>query len=213
MNQCTIDNTNIRSLISDPRLARQLDFILEIDKLKAVIRRNLILNGKRNENTAEHSWSLGLMVLLLAEHTDEPVNIAHTVKMVLVHDLVEIDAGDTYCYDAIGNQDKEEREKKAADRIFGLLPDDQCNELRALWDEFEDRKTPEAKFANAVDRLLPLLQNYQANGISWKEHEVRVDQAQKRMAPLREASETLASTVDTIINHALKEGYFKSAQP
>jgi len=202
-----------KSIIGESsRLAQQIEFILEIDKLKAVIRRNLILCGERNENSAEHSWSLGMMAVLLAEHSSEAIDIAHVVKMVLVHDLVEIDAGDTYCYDAAGNVDKEEREKKAADRIFGILPDDQRDELRGLWDEFEERCTAEAKFANSIDRLLPLMQNYQAHGASWKGHGVRVDQARERMAPVREGSIAIADAVDRMIDRALEEGYFRPAE-
>jgi len=194
------------------RLKKQIEFVVEIDKLKSVYRQTLLMNGERNENDAEHSWHLGIMAILLSEYAFGDIDILRVLKMVLVHDLVEIDAGDTYCYDAAGNVDKEEREKKAADRIFGILPDDQRDELRGLWDEFEERCTAEAKFANSIDRLLPLMQNYQAHGASWKGHGVRVDQARERMAPVREGSIAIADAVDRMIDRALEEGYFRPAE-
>src|SRR6185369_16498977 len=142
------------------RFERQIRFVLEIDKLKTIIRRTYLLNTDRAENTAEHSWHLAVMAILLAEHANEPVNVAKVVKMVLVHDIVEIDAGDTYFYDSNAALDKPEREMAAADRIFALLPEDQAKELRDLWDEFEDGRTPEARFALALDRFIPQLHNY-----------------------------------------------------
>jgi len=194
---------------SNDHLRGQIAFILEIDKLKNIMRRNYILGGERFENSAEHSWSLALMAVLLAEHANEPVDVARVVKMVLVHDIVEIDAGDTYCYDADAHDDKQAREQRAADRIFGLLPDHQRDECRALWDEFEARGTPNAKFANAIDRLLPLMQNYQAYGRSWQANHVRADQVRERMVPVAESSEVLAQFVDAIIGRAVHEGYLQ----
>ncbi len=196
-------------LTNNKRLGLQLEFILEIDKLKEVMRRNLILEGKRFENSAEHSWTLAIMAFLLAEHANEPVDVCHVVKMVLIHDLVEIDAGDTYCYDEEGNRDKVAREERAADRIFGMLPDDQADEIRALWDEFEAMETNDSKFANAIDRILPLLQNYQGHGISWIKHGVHAKWAQKRMAPTGLGSAELATVVDAIIDSAVANGWLQ----
>src|SRR5436309_14613445 len=143
--------------MDNDRFERQIRFILEIDKLKGILRRTYLLNVDRAENTAEHSWHLAIMAILLAEHANEPVDVARVVKMVLIHDIVEIDAGDTYCYDTEAALNKAERERAAADRIFGILPEDQSRELRELWDEFEEGRTPEARFALALDRFIPQL--------------------------------------------------------
>ena len=142
------------------KLRKQMDFIIEIDKMKNIYRQTLVLNEDRAENDAEHSWHLAMMVMLLSEYANEPIDVLHTIKMVLIHDIVEIDAGDTYCYDEEGYKDKNERETKAAERIFGILPHDQKNEMYNLWLEFEDRKTPEAKFAAVLDRIQPIMLNY-----------------------------------------------------
>ena len=143
------------------RFEQQLRFIVEIDRLKNVLRRTLLTDASRRENSAEHSWHIALMAPLLAEHACEPVNVERVMRMLLVHDIVEIDAGDTFAYDANGNADKAERERRAADRLYGLLPDDQARELRAAWEEFEAAESAEARFAHALDRLQPLLQNLQ----------------------------------------------------
>ncbi|MCD7708984.1 MAG: HD domain-containing protein, partial [Clostridiales bacterium] len=137
-------------------LQKRIAFIMELDKSKEVFRQSYLANGSRKENDAEHSWHLALMAVLLADYANEPIDVAHTVEMVLLHDVIEIDAGDTYAYDAAGNATKREREVKAADRIYGMLPDMQRDELRALWDEFEEMETPESKFANMLDRLQPI---------------------------------------------------------
>src|SRR5690606_13001631 len=145
--------------MSADRLQAQLAFLLEIDRLKRILRRTSLVGGDRRENSAEHSWHLAVMAMILAEHANEPVDALHVLKMLLVHDIVEIDAGDTFAYDVQANQDKEAREQAAAERIFGLLPADQRDEIRAMWEEFDARVTPEARFANAMDRLMPALQN------------------------------------------------------
>ncbi len=199
-------------MVSHERLAAQFEFILEIDNLKNTFRRNLILHGERYENSAEHSWSLALMAVLMAEHAAVKVDVVHVVKMVLIHDIVEIDAGDTNCYDVEANADKVAREEKAAERIFGMLPSDQRDMVRELWDEFEARVTPEARFANAIDRILPLLQNFQARGKPWIKNDIRVDQVRERMAPVREGSAILADAVAEIIQQALDRGYYLPAQ-
>ncbi len=159
-------------LLNTERLHQQIAFILEIDKLKSILRRTYLVNDPRHENSAEHSWHLAMMAMVLAEHANAEVNLLRVLKMLLVHDVVEIDAGDTYCYDTGGNDSKAEREMAAAHRIFGLLPNDQRDEMHQLWEEFEARQTPEARFAAALDRLMPILHNYYTQGRSWLEHGV-----------------------------------------
>ena len=188
------------------RLARQLQFILELDKLKGILRRSLLLESHRRENSAEHSWHLAMMVLVLAEHADEPVDQLHTLKLVLVHDIVEIDAGDTYAYDADGHAGKDERERMAAQRIFGLLPAEQAQELINLWEEYEEQKTPEARFALALDRLMPFLHNYHTDGVTWRENRVTSVQVKERMAPVGVASDALGRTVSNIVEQAVASG-------
>jgi putative hydrolase of HD superfamily len=186
------------------RLARQLQFILEIDKLKSVYRRTYLIDGARHENSAEHSWHLAMLALILAEHANEPLDVAKVVKMVLVHDIVEIDAGDTYIYDAQG--DKAERERIAADRVFGLLPEDQEAEFRGLWEEFETGATPEARFAAALDRFIPQLHNYHTQGRSWKEHGITAERVLTRNVEISHGSVTLWEWTQTLIERAVSEG-------
>ena len=172
---------------AEARLAGQLSFLVEIDRLKTVIRQTSLCDASRRENSAEHSWHLAMMAVVMAEHAGEEVDVARVVSLVLVHDLVEIDAGDTFAYDVAGYGDKEARERAAADRIFGLLPDDQAAELRALWDEFEAGETAEARYANALDRLQPLLSNHHSKGGSWRAHGISRAQVIRRMAPIERA--------------------------
>ena len=188
------------------RLEKQLRFILEIDRLKSIYRRTYLVDGTRNENSAEHSWHLALLALTLAEHANEPLDVAKVVRMVLIHDIVEIDAGDTYIYDAQG--DKVEKERRAADRIFGLLPEDQATEFRELWSEFESAQTPEAQFANALDRFIPQLHNYHTQGRSWKEHGITAERVLTRNAEMSEGSVTLWEWTQTLIERADREGLF-----
>ena len=189
------------------RFLQQIEFILELDKLKNIYRQTLVLHEDRQENDAEHSFHLAIMACILAEHAQEELNILHVMKMVLIHDVVEIDAGDTYCYDSIGNQDKLERELKAADRIFNLLPPDQAQEYRALWDEFEARQTPEAKFANALDRIQPMLLNYTKGGISWKKHGIHAEQVERRNLPvIHDGSQHIEEFAKEIIQAAKEQG-------
>lgn len=189
------------------RLHQQIQFILEIDKLKSILRRSYLLNQERNENSAEHSWHLAMMAILLHEYANEKVDLLHVLRMVLVHDLVEIDAGDTYCYDEDANADKTEREQKAADRLFAILPEDQRDELRKLWEEFEERKTPEAKFANALDRMMPMMHNYYTQGKSWKEHKVISENVFMRNSVMRDGSEKLWEFSQSLIRDAIEKGY------
>lgn len=190
------------------RLKQQLEFIIEIDKLKQIYRRTYIMDSSRTENDAEHSWHLALMAMLLTEYAEkQALDIFRIIKMVLIHDIVEIDAGDTYLYDEQAAQDKAEREQKAADRLFGLLPNDQMDEFRALWEEFEDKSTPEAKFAAALDRFQPLLHNYYTEGKSWKAHGVRSDKVIKRCSHMQEGSSVLWEHAKILIQQAVEKGY------
>jgi putative hydrolase of HD superfamily len=187
------------------RIQKQIDFILEIDKLKHILRQSYLLQNRRRENSAEHSWQLALMAMVLAEYSDESIDLLHVIRMALVHDIVEIDAGDTYCY---GDQsDKSVKEQAAAERLYGLLPDDQAKELHALWVEFETRETPEARFAAALDRLMPLLLNYHTQGQSWLEHGVRKDQVLERNSHIAEGSKELWDYAETLIQDAVKKGF------
>lgn len=162
------------------RLRQQLEFIVEVDKVKNIMRQTYLSDAGRKENDAEHSWHLALMAVLLKEYSNEEVDLSKVVPMVLIHDLVEIDAGDTYAYDEVGAATKAERETKAADRIFGLLPEDQKKWFRELWEEFEEYQTPEARFAHVLDNCQPLLLNDASGGRSWAEHGVKKSQIYKR---------------------------------
>lgn len=173
------------------RLEKQIRFIVEADKVKNIFRQTYLADGERKENDAEHSWHLAMMAVLLQEHMKEKANLAKVMTMVLIHDLVEIDAGDTYAYDEKGARTKREREVKAADRIFGLLPEDQGTYFRELWEEFEAYETPEAKFAHLLDNFQPLLLNDASGGKSWKEHGVHRAQPMKRNERIPETSETV----------------------
>ena len=188
------------------RLEAQLAFLLEIDRLKRILRRTSLVGGDRRENSAEHSWHLAVMAMILAEHANEPIDPLHVLKMLLVHDIVEIDAGDTFAYDVQGNLDKEAREQAAADRIFGLLPDDQRDEIRALWEEFEARRTPEARFANAMDRLMPALQNYANGGGTWRANGVDLAAITRRLQPIGDGSTALWDYVAAMLEDAAERG-------
>ena len=189
------------------RLAAQIAFIVEIDRLKQVLRQSHLTDGSRVENDAEHSWHLAVMAILLAEHAAEPVDVSRVIKMVLVHDLVEIDAGDTFAYDVEGHADKSDREQAAADRIFALLPADQAAEFRALWDEFESRQTPDSRFAAALDRLQPQLLNYHSGGSTWLEHGITADQVLARNCHMAEGSQSLWDFAQRLIADAVAKGY------
>ena len=188
------------------RLARQLYFILELDKLKSVYRRTYLIDGTRSENSAEHSWHLALLAMVLAEHANEPLDVGKVIRMVLIHDIVEIDAGDTYIYDA--QDDKAEREQRAADRIFGLLPPDQAQEFRDLWEEFETRQTAEARFASALDRFIPQLHNFHTQGRSWKEHGITSERVLMRNVEISHGSNALWEWTQLLIERAEAEGFF-----
>ena len=189
------------------RLERQIAFVVEADKLKQILRQTRLMDGSRRENSAEHSWHLALMALTLAEHAGAPVDLAHVVRLVLIHDLVEIDAGDTFCYDAQANLSKAEREQAAAARVFGLLPEEQGRALRELWDEFEAGETAEARFANALDRLEPLLQNFRTEGGTWRTHGITRAAVLRRMEPIRTGAPPLWPYVLRVVEDSCAAGY------
>ncbi len=191
------------------RLADQLGFVLEVDRLKSVIRRGYVADGSRRENTAEHSWTLALMALVLAEHAADPVDVATVVRMVVIHDLVEVDAGDTYVYDDAGRASKDARERAAADRLYGLLPADQGAELRALWDEFEHGTSPEARFARSVDRFAGFLLNHASGGRAWRENDVAADRVHAVNQAIEPGSPALWAEVQRRLGDALDRGWIE----
>ncbi|WP_199731643.1 HD domain-containing protein [Cohnella endophytica] len=196
--------------IGNERLTQQISFLVEIDKLKTVLRKTFIMDRSRHENTAEHSWHVSLMAVLLLEHANEPsLDLHRIIRMLLLHDLVEIDAGDTFAYDTVGYQDKEERENAAAERLFGILPEDQRDEWMTLWREFEDGETPEAKYAAALDRLQPVIHNHYTGGVSWKNNGIVRSQVLKRLQPVREASETLWKFTQDILQKSIDLGILR----
>ena len=189
------------------RMDKQYDFLREIDKEKSIFRQTYLADGSRKENDAEHSWHLAMMAMLMCEYANEPVDRPHVMEMVLIHDLIEIDAGDTYAYDTAGNKTKRERELKAADRLFNILPKDQADRLRGLWDEFEENITPEARFANSLDKMQPLMLNDASGGKSWTEHDVHNSQVYKRNERTHEGSEAMWKYSD---EHFIKPNIGKS---
>ncbi len=190
----------------DNRLKQQFTFIAEVDKLKNVLRMTKLIGESRSENTAEHTWHMALTAMVLAEYTDDPVDLLHVFRLILVHDIVEIDAGDTFAYDKVSHEDKFDREQRAAKRIFGILPDDQAGVYEALWLEFETRASPEAKFAAAVDRIQAVLQNHGNAAGTWREHQVELEAIYKRLNPIEDSSETLWQAIDEIVNGHLAAG-------
>jgi putative hydrolase of HD superfamily len=193
--------------MKNDRLEQQIRFIVEIDKLKSIYRRTYLIHENRNENTAEHSWHVAVMAMLLAEYSNEPVDIGRVLKMTLIHDIVEIDAGDTFVYDVQGSLDKAQREQAAADRLFALLPDDQAEEIRGLWDEFEKRETPEARFAAALDRFIPQLPNYYNGGGSWKDHSITHDLVIEHNATMNEGASVIWQWTRQLLDDAVSKGY------
>ena len=189
------------------RLEKQMEFILEVDKVKKIVRQTYLSDASRKENDAEHSWHLALMAVLLKEYSNEEVDLAKVIPMVLIHDLVEIDAGDTYAYDEAGAKTKRERETKAADRIFGLLPSNQGTWLRELWEEFEAYETAEAKFAHVLDNAQPLLLNDASNGRSWAEHGVHKSQIYKRNEHTAEGSREIWEYMQQLIDKHIQLGH------
>lgn len=189
------------------KLKRDIDFIIELDKMKSILRQNSLIDGSRKENDAEHSWHISVMAMVLHEYSNLPIDLCKVIKMLLIHDLVEIYAGDTFCYDEEGNETKEERELKAADKLFNMLDEDKGKELRSLWAEFEERKTNEAIFAAAMDRLQPLFSNYYNEGGTWKKFNVNKEAVYKRIEPIKEASDEIWKLVTNMIEDAIRKGY------
>lgn len=191
------------------RLFQQVEFLVETDKLKTILRQTHLIHQDRRENDAEHSWHLALAAMVLAEHANQEIDLPKVIKMVLVHDLVEIDAGDTFCYDYEGAKDKVQREEVAARRIFGLLPKDQAGEFRTLWDEFEERETPEARFAAALDRFQPVLHNLHTGGGTWKRYGITREQVEERSSPMAQGSDQLWQYVSGLMDEAVASGMMK----
>lgn len=204
-----IANTPLKN--ASERLQHQIQFILEIDKLKTILRRTNLIDNSRHENDAEHSWHLAMMAVVLADHAAPDVNIFRVIKMVLVHDLVEIDAGDTFAYDDSPHAaTKNAREYAAANRLYGLLPKDIGAELMGLWEEFEVGETADAKFAIALDRMHPLLLNYFSGGGAWSKHNITKDKVIARQCVIGDASKSLWEMVEAIINDAVEREYLKA---
>ena len=190
------------------KLKQQLKFLSEADKMKSVMRQTLISDKSREETDAEHSWHFALMAMTLFEYSGiEGVDINRVIRMALVHDLIEIYAGDTFAYDTIGNESKVKREAEAADKLFSLLPDGQAGEYRALWEEFDCMETPDAMYATAIDRLQPLLNNYLTDGHTWVKHGVSVEQVYRRMAPIKTALPQLWEFIEFVIRDSREKGY------
>ncbi|HCG6851667.1 HD domain-containing protein [Vibrio parahaemolyticus] len=193
------------------RLEKQLALLIELDKLKSVLRRTRVKSAEgRLENSGEHSWHVALMAVLMEEHANAPVDICRVMKMLLIHDVVEIDAGDTFVYDTAASKDQAEKEIKAAERLFDMLPTDQGQELLALWQEFEAAQSDDAKYAKALDRLIPMLLNYHNNGQSWKENSVTREQALTINKRIEFGSVTLWNKAKELIEEATEKGWLKS---
>lgn len=192
---------------TNDRLTRQLDFVLELDKLKTVLRQTLLADSSRRENDAEHSWHVAAMALLLAEHAPVGADPVQAMKMLIFHDVVEIDAGDTFIHDDAGNEDKAEREMRAAQRLYGLLPPDQEEEFKSLWLEYEARETPTARYADALDRLQPIMNNFATQGGTWKPHNVTADKVLKLVARIREGAPALGDYAEALVKEAVSLGY------
>ena len=188
------------------RLEQQMNFIIDIDKSKEIVRQTYISSAERKETDAEHAWHFAIMAVLLAEYANEPVDVMKVVKMALIHDLVEIDAGDTYLYDEEGAKTKADRENKAADRLFHMLPEDQGEEFDSIWREFEERKTPEARFAAALDRLQPVMLNDATNGKAWEEHGITEEQVRSHNEHVKKGSLAIWEYLEKIFDKNIEKG-------
>ena len=191
-------------------LLNQIEFIREIDKLKYIFRKTKLINSDRPENDAEHSWHLAMMAIVLAGHANEPIDLEKVMKMVLIHDIVEIDSGDVFAYDTTKSHDNFDEELKAARRIFGILPEEQAEEFINLWIEFEEMKTPESKFARSLDRLEPLLQNASNNGGTWREFDVKYDKVIEKKKAIKDGSEELWKFAENLIDESVEKGILSS---
>ena len=191
------------------RLDQQLRFTAEIDKMTSILRRTMLIDGSRRENDAEHSWHIALMAMIFQEYTAEPVDISRAVKMCIVHDLIEIYAGDTFAYDIAGNADKAEREAAAADKLFAHLPLEQGDEIRSLWEEFDAMQTPDAKYAACMDRLQPFLHNTLTEGHTWVESGTARPSVEKRMAIIKDFMPEVYKWVEKNLDNAVEKGWLK----
>lgn len=192
------------------RLNQQLKFVAEIDKMTQIFRRTMLVDGSRRENDAEHSWHIAVMALLFTEYVKHKPDVGRAVKMLVVHDLIEIYAGDTFAFDVEGNKTKEQNEAAAADKLFAQLPTEQGAEIRALWEEFDDMKTPDSIYANCMDRIQPFLHNTLTEGATWKEGQVSKKQVEQRLAIVKENMPELWSWVEINIDNAIKHGWIKN---
>jgi len=197
--------------MTDERFEKQLNFLTEMDKMKTILRKNIIIDKTKNEDDAEHSWHMALFAVTLFEYADPGVDLLRAVKMALVHDLVETYAGDTFCFDEAANESKELREAQAADRVFGLLPAEQGAEFRRLWEEFDRMDTPDALYAAAMDRLQPFILNYNTDGHTWKLGAVREDQVYRRLEPVRAALPALWGTIDKMVRACIEKGLIRAS--
>lgn len=191
------------------RLKQQIDFILEIDKMKNIYRQSYVTDASKHENDAEHSWHLAVMVMVLGEYFDKDTDTLKVMKMVLVHDLVEIYAGDTYLYDEKGYEDKAKREQEAADKLFAMLPQEQKDEFMGLWHEFEAKNTKESKFAAVLDRLQPVLLNYSTKGKAWLEHGVPYEKVREKQKDVFNGPKEISQFLDELLKDAVNKGYIR----
>lgn len=191
------------------RIKQQITFIEQLDALKLVLRQNLVMDESRRENSAEHSWHIATMAMVLAEYAPAKIDQRRVLKMLLLHDVIEIEAGDTFCFDVEGNKDKEERERRAADQLFGLLPEDLSSEFMSIWNEFEEGKTNDSRFANSLDRFHTLLQNINTRGGTWRIHNIEKEQVVERMLPIKEGAPPLWPLVERYLDEACKQGFLK----
>lgn len=190
------------------KLQKQLQFLIEVDKMKTILRQTILMDKSRQETDAEHSWHFALMALTLFEYAaSDQIDINRVIRMALLHDLVEIYAGDTFAYDTAGLLDKEAKEIEAADKLFALLPEEQAHEFRALWEEFDQMETPDAMYAAAIDRLQPFISNYQTDGHTWVLHKVSADKVYQRMMPIKSALPELWFFVEDVIQDAIGKGH------
>ena len=189
------------------KLLKDMEFIVEVDRMKTILRQTSVIGVDQRENDAEHSWHISLMAVILQEYSNKSIDVLKVIKMLLTHDLVEIYAGDTFCYDVKGNEDKRERELQAAEKIYGMLDSEKGSELRLLWDEFEEMKTPEALFAASMDRIQPMLSNYHNNGGTWEKYDVKKENIYKRISPVEKTSDELWEYMKYVIEDSEKKGY------
>lgn len=193
--------------MDNEKLRKQIDFIVEIDKMKNIFRQTSLIDKSRRENDAEHSWHIAIMAMILSKYADKDIDECKVIKMLLVHDLIEIYAGDTFCYDEIGNLDKKERENNAADKLFSMLSEEEGQEMRELWEEFEEMETENAIFAASMDRLQPMLQNYFSDGGTWKKFNISKEQVYERISPVKKASKELWKFVEYMVEDSYEKGY------